>query len=365
MFANLRRRALALAGLASLMAGGLPSPASAWTIERWAVTVGGATALTGPELGGGRVYVGFTTAAGKGGVRALKVGTGETLWTRNLPLPVTAAPDFAPATNLLYVGTGEQIYALNAANGTTDATGAINGFGEDLGVIKAADGRIYVETLHDIFGFNGALVQQWDYFLDDDPSAISAPGDGFLYLNDEDPVGGTGFPQCMEKVNGATGTQAARNCKVDDFIAPTAVPGKNSVVGAGVVGVFDFRPSNLSIKWVNNDLPDLSRATATADQGGRVSAAGGTTYALLRLGDGQQLCRRTFPGKQFGFVGPVFRPGTAAAYVVDTAGLSVLKMSASCGGVWTYGAGANVVGLRASASAVVGTTPTTVFALEP
>src|SRR5262249_57958937 len=105
-------------------------------------------------------------------------------------------------------------------------------------------------------------------------------------------------------------------------------------------------------------------ATATDDQGGRVAASGGTTYALLRTNDGQQLCRRTFAGKQFGFLDPVFRPGTAVTYVVDVAGKSVIKVSAACNGVWTYAAGADVVGLTSSSSTVVGTAATTVFALE-
>jgi outer membrane protein assembly factor BamB len=357
-------RAVAITALASLVAVGLSTSAEAAATQRWSVTVASASALTGPELGGGRVYVGFTTANGKGGVRALNVGTGATLWTRNLPLPVTAAPAFSSGSGVVYAGTGEHVYALDPSSGAIVSTGTIDGFGEDLRTLEAADGQVYAETLHDIFAFNAALLQQWDYFLDDDPSLISAPGDGFLYLNDEDQVGSSAFPQCMEKVDATTGTQAARNCKVDDFIEPTAVPQKNSVVGAGSAGVFNFRPSNLGIKWTNASLPNLATATATVDAGGRVAAAGGTTYALLRTSDGHQLCQHAFGGKQFGFLDPVFRPGTAVTYVADVAGKSVLKVSASCGAVWTYGAGADVIGLRASTSTVVGTAATKVFALE-
>jgi outer membrane protein assembly factor BamB len=363
---SVSRRALAVAGLASLVAVAFAAPASAAPVAaRWSVTMANVNALTGPDLGDGRVYVGLTQGADAGGVRALSAATGATLWTRNLPRPVTAAPDFAPGANLVYAATDQRVYALNPATGAIVKSGPINGFGEAPGVLRAADGRVYVETLHDIFGFNAALVQQWDYFLDDDPAAISAPGDGFVYLNDEDQVGGTGFPQCMEKVNGATGVQAARNCKVDDFIAPTAVPAKSSVVGAGSAGIFNFRPSNLSIKWVNKGFPLLGAASGTADQGGRVAAAGGATYALLRMSDGHEVCHAAFAGKQFGFIPPVFAPGTAASYVFDGSGQSVVKVSGSCAEAWTFAAGADLIGLRATSSTVVGTAATKVFALEP
>jgi hypothetical protein len=194
---------------------------------------------------------------------------------------------------------------------------------------------------------------------------FDAPGDGFLYLNDEDEVPGPGFPQCMEKVNGATGRQVARNCKVDDFIPPTALPSKNSVVGVGSAGVFNFRPKNLSIKWLNTTLPNLTTSTATADAGGRVVAAGGRTYALLRLSDGHQLCRTTLPaGQAIEFVKPELAPGSAAAYVFDGATQSVVKMSASCTEVWRFNTSVAVGDLKATSATVYAVTPTRIFALK-
>jgi outer membrane protein assembly factor BamB len=352
-------------GAGALMAGMLSTTASAATTTvRWSAPFAADVRVNGVDLGGGRVYVGFETAGGAGGVRAFDPATGATLWNRNLPLAVTATPDFAASANRLYVGTAERIYALNPANGSTILSQPIDGFDEPLGKVEAADGRVYVETLHDIFGFNAALVQQWDYFLDDDPSLMDAPGDGFIYVNDEDETAND-FPQCMEKVDGATGKQVARNCKVADFIPPTAVPSKNSVVGVGVAGVFNFRPKNLSVKWLNTTLPDLTTSTATPEQGGRVVAAGGRTYALLRLSDGHQICRATLPaGTGIEFVKPELAPASAAAYVFDGATQSVIKMSASCTEEWRFATSAPVGDLKATTATVYVVTPTRLFALK-
>ena len=99
----MRRRAphlVILVGAVIALAFGTAGPASAAppVAARWSVTVAPASLLTGPELGGGRVYVGFGAPDGTGGVRALDVTTGATLWTRTFPLPVTVPPVFVPSS---------------------------------------------------------------------------------------------------------------------------------------------------------------------------------------------------------------------------------------------------------------------------
>ena len=226
----MRRRAphlVILVGAVIALAFGTAGPASAAppVAARWSVTVAPASLLTGPELGGGRVYVGFGAPDGTGGVRALDVTTGATLWTRTFPLPVTVPPVFVPSSTRLYAGTSERLYGLDPATGRTIVAGPVTGF-EDLYSLHYADGRVYVQTTHDIFAFTAAATPLWDYFLDDDPSVLSAPGDGFLYVNDEQDDGSGGFPQCMEKVDAAKGTLVALNCAIQDFIPPTAVPSR-------------------------------------------------------------------------------------------------------------------------------------------
>ena len=75
------RSCLAAAIVAGFLAAGGGQASAAPVSARWSVNVAPASAVTGPEVGGGRVYVGFATAAGTGGVRALDVVTGRTLWT--------------------------------------------------------------------------------------------------------------------------------------------------------------------------------------------------------------------------------------------------------------------------------------------
>ena len=261
---------------------------------RWSVTVAPASLLTGPALGGGRVYVGFGAPDGTGGVRALDVTTGATLWTRTLPLPVTVPPVFVPSSTRLYAGTSERLYGLDPATGRTIVAGPVTGF-EDLYSLHYADGRVYVQTTHDIFAFTPAATPLWDYFLDDDPSVLSAPGDGFLYVNDEQDDGSGGFPQCMEKVDAAHGTLVALNCAIQDFIPPTAVPSRSTVVGGGSAGVFGFRTSNLTQRWLNTRFASATATNATAEpsaDGSRRRSASGCR--LLRLSDGTKVCEKTF-----------------------------------------------------------------------
>jgi hypothetical protein len=65
------------------------------------------------------VYVGFATSGGTGGIRALDVGSGRTLWTRTLPLPVAVSPVYVPGNDRVYTAIEGRVFALNAANGKT------------------------------------------------------------------------------------------------------------------------------------------------------------------------------------------------------------------------------------------------------
>src|SRR5262245_65772690 len=112
-----------VAALGVVVAGAQASAAP--VAARWSVNVAPASAVTGPDVGGGRVYVGFTTAGGTGGVRALDVGTGRTLWTRTLPLPVEVTPGYVAANGQLYAAINGRVPALNAANGPTAVADAL------------------------------------------------------------------------------------------------------------------------------------------------------------------------------------------------------------------------------------------------
>ena len=149
-----------------------------------------------------------------------------------LPLPVTVPPVFVPSSTRLYAGTSERLYGLDPATGRTIVAGPVTGF-EDLYSLSYADGRVYVQTTHDIFAFTAAATPLWDYFLDDDPSVLSAPGDGFLYVNDEQDDGIGGFPQCMEKVDAAHGTLAQRSTARSRTSSrrPRCRPGARSIGG--------------------------------------------------------------------------------------------------------------------------------------
>lgn len=356
-----------LVGAVIALAFGTAGPASAAppVAARWSVTVAPASLLTGPALGGGRVYVGFGAPDGTGGVRALDVATGATLWTRTLPLPVTVPPVFVPSSTRLYAGTSERLYGLDPATGRTIVAGPVTGF-EDLYSLHYADGRVYVQTTHDIFAFTAAATPLWDYFLDDDPSVLSAPGDGFLYVNDEQDDGSGGFPQCMEKVDAAKGTLVALNCAIQDFIPPTAVPSRSTVAGAGSAGVFGFRTSNLKQRWLNTRFSLGYATNATPAFGGVVAASLGERMALLRLSDGTKLCEKTFDERSFSSIlPPVFDPGSGGVYLFDQVAKDVYKASSTCQQAWVYLADDDVAGFAASSSTVVGAGGRTVFALNP
>jgi len=356
-----------VAGAAVALVLGTAGPASAATVPaRWSVTVAPTSTLTAPALGGGRVYVGFAATDGTGGVQALDVTTGATLWTRVFPLPVTVPPVFVPSSTRLYAGTAERLYALDPANGRTIVAGPVNGF-EDLYSLHYADGRVYVQTTHDIFAFTPAVALLWDYGLDDDPSVLSAPGDGFLYVNDEQDDGSGGFPQCMEKVDAARGTLVALNCAIDDFVAPTAVPSRSTVVGGGTVGVFGFRTSNLKQKWLNTRYASGVATNATASFGGRVATALGERMSILKLGDGTKVCEKTYDERIFSSViQPVFDPSSGGVYLFDTEAKDVYKASGTtCQPVWVYLGDDDVAGFAVSSSTVVGAGGHTVFALNP
>lgn len=367
----MRRRAphlVILVGAVIALAFGTAGPASAAppVAARWSVTVAPASLLTGPELGGGRVYVGFGAPDGTGGVRALDLATGATLWTRTFPLPVTVPPVFAPSSPRLYAGTSERLYGLDPTTGKTIVAGPVTGF-EDLYSLHVADGRVYVQTTHDIFAFTAAATPLWDYLLDDDPSVLSAPGDGFLYVNDEQDDGSGGFPQCMEKVDAAHGTLVALNCAIEDFIPPTAVPSRSTVVGGGSAGVFGFRTSNLAQRWVNTRFASGAATNATASFGGRVATALNERMSILRLSDGTKVCEKTYDERIFSsLIQPVFDPSSGGVYLFDTDAKDVYKASpTTCKQVWVYLGDDDVVGFAASSSTVVGAGGRTVFALNP
>ena len=126
--------------------------------------------------------------------------------------------------------------ALNAADGKTVANAAAQFASAGCYSVSFADGRLYVQTIDDVTAFTPNLARGGTSGFNDDSTVLSAPGDGFLYLNDEgDEV--DGFIQCLKKFDSATGAQVAKNCDFGgDFIVPTAVPSRNAVVGGGELG---------------------------------------------------------------------------------------------------------------------------------
>jgi hypothetical protein len=137
-----------------------------------------------------------------------------------------------------------RLLALDRATGATIVSSPAS-FAE-LQALSFADGRVYAEDLAAIYGFNAALHPLWTYALADDPSLFSAPGDGSLYVNDEDDTGNGSSPQCMEKVSGTTGHQTARNCGPNDSIPPTAAG--STVVGSDTAKLFAFRASDFGVR---------------------------------------------------------------------------------------------------------------------
>jgi outer membrane protein assembly factor BamB len=341
-------------------AGGVQASAAP-VAARWSVNVAPASAVTGPEVGGGRVYVGFATAGGTGGVRALDVASGRTLWTRTLPLPVEVAPVYVPGNDRLYAAINGRVFAMHAANGTTVATAGLE-LTSRMYSLNFADGRLYVQTIDDVTAFTPNLAPRWNFFVNDDATVLSAPGDGFLYMNDEgDEV--DGFIQCLKKFDSATSRQIAKHC-VDDFITPVAVPARNAAVGGGDAGVYGWRASNLADRWLNPRYGGYATVNASEALGGRAAVASGEVFAFLRLHDGSRICEKRFDERNFSAVSPAFDPRSGAVYLFDAEARNVYKVSATCKEVWTYQAGADVVGFATSSTRLFGAGGTTVFALD-
>jgi outer membrane protein assembly factor BamB len=345
-----------------IVAGGAQASAAP-VAARWSVNVAPASAVTGPEVGGGRVYVGFATAGGTGGVRALDVNTGRTLWTRTLPLPVAVTPVYVPANDRLYTAIDGRVFALNAANGKTVVAAALQ-FTSRIYSLHFADGRLYVQTIDDVTAFTPNLAQRWNLLFNDDSTVLSAPGDGFLYWNDEgDEV--DGFIQCLKKFDSATGRQVAKNCGFGgDFIVPTAVPSRNAVVGGGEVGVYGWRTSNLTQRWLQQFFPSYATVNASEALGGRAAVVSGEWFSFLRLNDGSRICEKRFDERNLSGVSPAFDPTSGAAYVFDSEQRVVYKASANCKEVWRYLAGTAVIGFDTNSTRVFGAGGRTVFALD-
>ena len=155
-------------------AGGVQASAAP-VAARWSVNVAPASAVTGPEVGGGRVYVGFATAGGTGGIRALDVVTGRTLWTRTLPCPVEVAPVYVPGNNRLYTAIDGRVFALNAADGKTVVTAGLE-FTSRMYSLNFADGRLYVQTVADVTAFTPNLAPRWNFFFNDDATVLERAG---------------------------------------------------------------------------------------------------------------------------------------------------------------------------------------------
>jgi outer membrane protein assembly factor BamB len=349
----------ALVGAVTVVGAGQASAAP--VPARWSVNVQPAGAVTGPEVGGGRVYVGFATAGGTGGVRALDVNTGRTLWTRTLPLPVEVAPVYVPVNDRLYAAIDGRVLALNAANGTTVVAANLQ-FQSRMYSLHFADGRLYVQTIDDVTAFTPNLAPRWNFLFNDDATTLSAPGDGFLYLNDEGEEQ-DGFVQCLKKFDSATGTQVANNC-VDDFIVPVAVPARNAVVGGGDAGVYGWRTSNLTQRWLQQFFPGYATVNASEALGGRAVVVSGEWFSFLRLNDGSRICEKRFDERNLSGVLPVFDPTSGAAYAFDSEARVVYKVSANCREVWRYVAGTGVVGFETNSTRVFGAGGSTVFALD-
>ena len=87
-------------------------------------------------------------------------------------------------------------------------------------------------------------------------------------------------------------------------------------------------------------------------------------FAFLRLHDGSRICEKRFDERNFSAVSPAFDPTSDAVYLFDADARNVYKVSATCKEVWTYQAGADVVGFATSSTRVVGAGGSTVFALD-
>lgn len=361
------RRGVAVAMTAAVVTAlAVPAAQAAPARQRWSVAIPGATSITAPEPGAGRVYVGFTTAAGTGGIRALDATTGATLWTRGLALPIDVPPDYAPSVDLLYTATRSHVLALDPRNGKTVAIADTIETFDEIEALHFADGRLYTETRHDLAAYTPRLRLQWDYLLDDDPAPFDAPGDGFVYLNDEEDDPAAAFRQCMEKVDGARGVQVARNCNIDAFVVPVALPAANAVVGVGASSspgspVYAFRASNLTLRWTR-PFDIFVSADATTAGGGRVAVSADHDLYLLRLTDGTTACHLHMNSATFGE--PVFDPSGALLISIGAGtGGNLTKLSPACQVLWRTTASLDQV--VATTGSVLGTNGTRVIALRP
>ncbi len=358
-----------LVGVLITLAFGTAGPASAATVPaRWSVTVAQASLLTGPEgLGGGRVYVGFGAPDGTGGVRALDVATGATLWTCTFPLPVTVPPVFVPRLpTRLYAGTSERLYGLDPASGKTIVAGPVTRF-EDLYSLHYADGRVYIADdprhLRVHRGRNAAvgllprrrpLRAQHRRATASSTSTTSRTtaraGSRSAWRRSTQPTA----PSWRSTARSRTSSRRA------------AVPSRNTVAGGGSVGVFGFRTSNLKQRWLNTRFSLGYATNATPAFGGVVAASLGERMGLLRLSDGTKLCEKTFDERSFSSIlPPVFDPGSGGVYLFDQVAKDVYKASNTCQQAWVYLADDDVAGFAASSSTIVGAGGHTVFALNP
>jgi outer membrane protein assembly factor BamB/class 3 adenylate cyclase len=159
-----------------------PGPAGTPRIE-WDVPLGGSVANAAPVVVDGTVYIGDALGDGSGNVEAYVESTGELVWRRALPAPVTAS--VAVDDGRVFVGSQDGIItALDAATGKDVLWSAVT-----RGAVSSSpvvvDGIVYVGSQD---GFVYALdattgSQAWPPYRAPGPISRSiALSDGVVYV---------------------------------------------------------------------------------------------------------------------------------------------------------------------------------------
>jgi outer membrane protein assembly factor BamB len=147
------------------------------TSQRWAYTTGGSV-FSSPVVAGGTVYVGSDD-----NVYALDAATGQVRWTYTTERAVFSS--LAVASGTVYVASLDNVYALDAATGQVHWTYRTGGF--VFSSLAVASGTVYVGSDDNVYALDAATGQvRWTYTTEGAVFSSLAVASGTVYVASDD-----------------------------------------------------------------------------------------------------------------------------------------------------------------------------------
>jgi hypothetical protein len=314
--------ATSLAVAAGIVA--MPAAAATPPGKLYTRIIDSAAELTGLEVGGGRIYVGF--AGGEGKLRVFDLASGAPRWEKQYDQGPTATPDYVNATGIVYVAHGGGMQAYNAATGASVRT--YQGGGEVQ--INVSGNVIYsrsASTLRATDVATGALRWAVPASLIGD---FDVPGDGYLYANES-----LSGQRCTTRRAITTGAVVRSSCTPIGSLeyGPRALTTQGRVIRFGSSTVSGARASDLGQVW-SRSFSARFVVGATQQYSGRVAVSTtGGRVALYKAGTGAPVCNRTV-GDTGIWALPEFLPSGGGFVTTSLAGNGVVGISATCQVLW-------------------------------